>query len=134
MAADTFQLELVTPTSLYFSGEVSMVVIPGAEGDFGVLPNHAPLISKNRAGLLSISRNGTADEKLFISGGYTDVTPDHCTVLTQEILPLSEITPDLIERRTEEAKKDLRRAETDIVKEKAEAELEVLAIMQRLVA
>lgn len=130
--ADTFRLELVTPASLYFSGEVEMVVIPGAEGDFGVLPNHAPLISTIRPGIVTVTKEGGKEEKLFISGGYADVTPTSCTVLAQEILQLKDITPALIEERTEEAKKTLRRTQSDVMKKKAEAELDVLNVMESL--
>lgn len=130
--ADSFHLELVTPSSLYFSGEATMVVIPGAEGDFGVLPNHAPLISQIRPGIVSITKENGQEEKLFIRGGYTDVTPSCCTILAQEILQLSDISAELIESRTEEAKKSLRRAQSEVVKQKAETELEVLAVMDTL--
>lgn len=130
--SNTIHLELVTPASLYFSGEAAMVVIPGAEGDFGVLPNHAPLISKIRAGVVSIHKDGAGEEKVFVSGGYTDVIPSRCTILAQEVLQLKDITAELIEKRTDEAKKTLRRAQTEIVKKKAEAELEVLKVMETL--
>lgn len=130
--ADTIQLELVTPASLYFSGNITMVVIPGVEGDFGVLPNHAPLIAQIRPGIITITKEDGKEEQLFISGGYSDVNPTRCTILAQEVLKLNEITENLIEERREEAKKTLRRAETEIVKHKAEAELETLAVMDSI--
>lgn len=128
--ADSIHLEIVTPASLYFSGKASMVVIPGTEGDLGVLPNHAPLISHIRPGTLVIHKEGAGGETVFINGGYADVTPERCTILTQEVLQLQDITPELIEKRRNETNKLLRHAETDIIKHKAEAELAALAVME----
>ena len=72
--------ELVTPENLLFSEKVDMVVVPGAEGDFGVLEGHAPLISTLRNGVVETTSVGTT-RRFSVEGGFAEVTGDRCTVL-----------------------------------------------------
>jgi F-type H+-transporting ATPase subunit epsilon len=76
-----FLFELVSPEKLLFSGEVEMVTIPGSEGDFGVLAEHAPLISLVRAGEIHIHKGGQITDRIAVSGGFAEVTGERCTVL-----------------------------------------------------
>jgi len=85
--ADTVLFELVTPERLLLSDQVEMVVVPGTEGDFGVLPGHAPLISTIRPGTIEIYEGRTVRQRIFISGGIAEVTPERCTVLADEAMP-----------------------------------------------
>ena len=73
--ADKVELELVSPERLLSREAVDMVVVPGAEGDFGVLPRHAPLISTLRPGVLRIFDGRSERERIFVSGGFAEVTP-----------------------------------------------------------
>jgi F-type H+-transporting ATPase subunit epsilon len=82
--ADRVQFELVTPERLIVSAEVEMVVVPGSEGNFGVLPGHAPLISTIRPGTIDIYEGGAITERIFVVGGIAEVTPERCTVLADE--------------------------------------------------
>ena len=82
--ADTVEFELVAPERLLMSTPVSMVVVPGAEGDFGVLPGHAPFISPVRTGVIDVYRDGAVERRIFVSGGFAEVTPERCTVLADE--------------------------------------------------
>ena len=92
--ADRFQFELVTPERLVVSGEAEMVVVPGTEGNFGVLPGHAPLISTIRPGTIDIYEGRTViKERIFVVGGIAEVTPERCTVLADEAMP-----PDSLDR------------------------------------
>ena len=76
----TLQVSVITPEKTLFSGEASMVVAPGVEGDFGVLPGHAPFISALREG--SITIDTAAGQKSFdIPGGFAEVVPERCTLL-----------------------------------------------------
>ena len=81
---DRFQFELVTPERLLVSTEVEMVVVPGTEGNFGVLAGHSPLISTIRPGTIDIYEGGAISERIFVAGGIAEVTPERCTVLADE--------------------------------------------------
>lgn len=87
--ADRVQFELVTPERLVISTEVEMVVVPGTDGNFGVLPGHSPLISTIRPGMIEIYENRVVTERIFIVSGIAEVTPERCTVLAEEAMPLS---------------------------------------------
>jgi F-type H+-transporting ATPase subunit epsilon len=76
----TFHFELVSPERISFSGEVDQVDVPGAEGDFGVLAGHAPLIALLRPGLMTVYAGGE-QSKLVVLGGFAEVGPDGLRVL-----------------------------------------------------
>ena len=82
--ADKLQFDLVSPEKLVFSARVDGVQIPGAEGDFGVLPNHSPVMAMIRAGNLVIENDGKTQE-FTLDGGFVDVTPQGVTVLAETI-------------------------------------------------
>jgi len=85
--ADRVQFELVTPERLVLSTEVEMVVVPGSEGNFGVLPGHSPLISTIRPGMIEIyDTRPTVSERIFVVSGIAEVTPERCTVLAEEAM------------------------------------------------
>ena len=84
--ADRIEFELVTPERLVVSTMVEMVVVPGTEGNFGVLPGHAPLISTIRPGTIDIYEGRTITERIFVVGGIAEVTPERCTVLADEAM------------------------------------------------
>jgi F-type H+-transporting ATPase subunit epsilon len=92
------QFELVTPEQLLVSRDVDMVVVPGTEGNFGVLPGHAPLISTIRPGTIDIYQGNAITERIFVAGGLAEVTPERCTVLADEALP-----PEALDRAQLEA-------------------------------
>src|SRR5271167_150516 len=90
---DRVEFELVTPERLLLSETVEMVVVPGTEGNFGVLPGHAPLISTIRPGTIDIYEGRAIAERIFVVGGIAEVTPERCTVLADEAIP-----PDALDR------------------------------------
>jgi F-type H+-transporting ATPase subunit epsilon len=92
------QFELVTPEQLLVSRDVDMVVVPGTEGNFGVLPGHAPLISTIRPGTIDIYEGNTIAERIFVAGGLAEVTPERCTVLADEA-----VSPEDLDRAQLEA-------------------------------
>ena len=92
------QFELVTPERLLVSQDVDMVVVPGTEGNFGVLPGHSPLISTIRPGTVDIYMGGAIAERIFVVGGIAEVTPERCTVLADEAM-----APDSLDRAGLEA-------------------------------
>lgn len=82
--AAKLKFDLVSPGRLVLSAEVDAVQIPGAEGDFGVLPNHSPVMSVIREGVLRVENDGTVTE-YQLDGGFADVTPEGVTVLAETI-------------------------------------------------
>jgi F-type H+-transporting ATPase subunit epsilon len=95
--ADRVQFELVTPERLLLSELVEMVVVPGTEGNFGVLPGHAPLISSIRPGTIDIYEGQSIARRIFVVSGLAEVTPERCTVLADEALPPEELDRAAIE-------------------------------------
>lgn len=85
------KFELVAPEKLLVSRAVGMVTVPGEEGDFGVLPGHAPLISTLRTGVVDVSDEGKVSERYFVAGGFAEVSPDRCTVLAEEAVALADL-------------------------------------------
>jgi F-type H+-transporting ATPase subunit epsilon len=81
---DRVQFELVTPEQLVISEPVEMVVVPGTEGNFGVLPGHSLLISTVRPGVIQVYAGGAVVQSIFVVGGIAEVTPERCTVLADE--------------------------------------------------
>jgi F-type H+-transporting ATPase subunit epsilon len=80
------KFELVSPEKLLVSEEVDMVVVPGTEGYFGVLPGHAPLISSLRPGTIDVYNGKVIAEQIFVAGGFAEVTNMRCTVLADEAI------------------------------------------------
>ncbi len=89
--AETTKFELVSPERLVLSRDVEMVVVPGTEGYFGVLPRHAPMISTLAAGVIDIHEGGAVVDRIFVAGGFAEVTETRCTVLAEEATRLSEV-------------------------------------------
>ena len=86
----TFHFDLVSPEKLAFSGEVDQVDVPGAEGDFGVLAGHAPVVAVMRPGILVI-RTGTSQQKVIVLGGLAEVSDDKLTVLADVATSIEEL-------------------------------------------
>lgn len=107
MADNAVQFELVSPEKLLLSEEVEMVVIPGAEGDFGVLPGHSPVISTVRPGVIHIFEGGSVKTRIFVAGGFAEVTAERCTVLAEEAVSLDDIDRDQVEQALKDAMEDI---------------------------
>lgn len=102
--ADTLKLELVSPERLLLSEQVEMVLVPGTEGVFGVLPEHAPTLSTLKPGFVEVYQAGAVKERFFVTGGFAEVTPAACTVLVDEAIPQAELTASFAAERLARAK------------------------------
>ena len=80
--ADKLNFSLVSPERELYSGDVDQVNIPGTEGDFGIMPNHSPLMAAIRTGTITVMQDGV-ETKFFVQGGFADVTPSGLTVLAE---------------------------------------------------
>jgi len=96
-------LEIVSPEKLLLSRPVDMVVLPASEGDMGVLEGHSPTIVMLRGGTISLYEGDRVTDQLFVAGGFAEVTPDRCTVLANEVVPVAEVSRAEGERRLAEA-------------------------------
>jgi F-type H+-transporting ATPase subunit epsilon len=111
--ADTVEFELVAPEELLFSEPVELVVVPGAEGDFGVLPGHSALISTLRTGVIAVYENDAVSQRIFVSGGFAEVTPERCTVLADEAVTLEFANRSDVEERVKANREALEFAADD---------------------
>ena len=93
------KVEIVTPVKLLFSESTNMVVIPGGEGDFGVLVGHAPMISQVRAGTINIYNGDKVSTQIFVEGGIAEVTSERCTVLAEDALMVEDIDKTVAKNR-----------------------------------
>lgn len=130
--ADLIEFELVSPERLLISRPVEMVVVPGSEGDFGALPGHAPLISEIRPGVIAVFEAGKVQERIFVAGGFAEVTNERCTVLAQQAVPLAEIDRLAADSELKNARDDLGAAKSDA--ERAAAEHAIAVAEAKLAA
>ena len=122
---DPFTFDLVSPEKLLLSEDVEMVVVPGAEGDFGVLIGHAPLISSLRPGVINTYTGKKVEKRIFVAGGFAEVTGERCTVLAEEAMPVEDIDPADVEKRIASAREALNEADNDVARGQAEMALAV---------
>jgi F-type H+-transporting ATPase subunit epsilon len=128
MGMATFLLELVSPEKLLLSRQVEMATIPAVEGEMGVLPGHAPMIVALKGGVIRVRENGAETEKLFVAGGFAEVSPERVTVLADEATPLAQLSRAESERRLAEAEAALANTPgTDPVEKRDAALLRVLS-------
>ncbi|PPR18976.1 MAG: ATP synthase epsilon chain [Alphaproteobacteria bacterium MarineAlpha9_Bin7] len=97
--ADKVEFELVSPERLLVSEGADMVVVPGEEGDFGVLPGHALFLSGVRPGTIEVYNGETISDRIFVAGGFAEVTGERCTVLAEEAVNLAEVERVSVEAR-----------------------------------
>ena len=129
MAKVSFRL--VMPEREVLATEADMVVVPGSEGDFGVLHGHAPLISTVRPGVLEVLQGNKVEQRFMVAGGFAEVTPERCTVLADEATPLEQVTAEQLVERQRAAERDLVDASTDAEKAAAQKALAVAKDLQR---
>jgi F-type H+-transporting ATPase subunit epsilon len=127
--AETTQFELVSPERLLLSRAVEMVVIPGSEGYFGVLPRHAPMISTLSSGVIDIYEGGSITEQLFVAGGFAEVTEERCTVLAENATPMSEVDLAKTEASITESKEILKDTSDEVEKGKLVERIATLEAM-----
>src|SRR5690606_2038537 len=105
--AEQIEFELVSPERLLLSRPVDLVVVPGAAGDFGAMPQHAPFISLVRPGVVTVFEGGQVTERLFVDGGFAEVTPVRCTVLAERAIPLASLDRTQVDEALRNAREDL---------------------------
>ena len=129
-AENKVAFELVTPSTLAISEDVDMVVVPGADGDFGVLPGHAPILTTVRPGVINMYTNGAITKSLFVEGGFAEANPERCTVLAEGATDVAELSSSDAEARLAAAREAAGSADED-GRAAAEKELRIAAEMVR---
>lgn len=124
--ADKLQFDLVSPERLLLSEEVDMVTLPGSEGDFGVLPGHAPVLSTLKSGVVEVKGVSDALSRLFVRGGFAEVNGDKITVLAEEATVLAELNSEELDQSIRNTEEDVAAAKSDEDRERASAALEHL--------
>lgn len=124
--AELFQFELVSPERQLLSEQVAEVVVPGTEGEFGVLKNHSPFMSTIKPGILKVRNEGGDLVEYFVRGGFADVAPSGLTILAEQAVPVAEISAEQLEQQIKNAEEDVADAKDDDAKQKAEMTLSQL--------
>jgi F-type H+-transporting ATPase subunit epsilon len=112
-----FDFEIVSPERLLVSEPVDMAVIPGSEGDFGVLVDHALTIATLRPGVIEVWQGEQVTERLFVAGGFAEVTGDRCTVLADEAIRVEDIDSAAAQAELDGLRAAIDAADTDAEKE-----------------
>lgn len=122
--ADKLHFSLVSPARELMSTDVDMVVVPGTEGDFGVMPQHAPVIATLRPGFVTVYEGNVAKQKIFVYKGFAEVTATTLSVLTEEAILAEDLKANgELEKRLQDAQDDLSVAKTPEERHSAEEEI-----------
>ena len=122
---DKLTFQLVAPERLLAAAEVDMVVVPGVEGDFGVLPQHSPFMSVLRPGVIETYEGNQVSGRIFVGGGFAEVNERGCTVLAEEAMPVEEIDVEDARERLANAQEDLRELADDAARARLEHAIRV---------
>lgn len=129
--ADTFRFDLVSPERVLVSEDVNEVIVPSNEGDFGMLPNHAPIIASLRPGALTVRGSG-GEQKYFVRGGLAEGGPEQLTILAQRAMPLDELDREQIAQEIQWAKEDVEDARDEDTRAQAVDNLERLETLSEV--
>ncbi|MGL4490121.1 MAG: F0F1 ATP synthase subunit epsilon [Rhizobiaceae bacterium] len=124
--SNAFNFELVSPERLLFSEQVTAVVVPGSDGYFTVMANHAPLMTTIRPGVVEATLASGGTKKLFVRGGFVDVAGSSFTLLAEQAMPLEDLNVDVIASQIKDAEDDVADARSDAKKEAATLKLNQL--------
>ncbi len=127
--AEPFQFDLVSPERLLMSEPVEQVVVPGSEGYFTVFKDHAPFMSTLKPGVIEVSRGG-ANERIFVRGGFADVSSEGLTILAEQAIPLNEVDPAMLAQEVKNAEEDVADAKDAEARAVAELRLHQLREVQ----
>jgi len=103
----TFHFELVSPDKQMFSGEAESVLVPGSEGDFVVLKDHAPVMASLKPGVIAIEDAAGKHRRIFVRGGFADVSPAGLIVLAETALPEGELDAARLDQEIRDTEEDL---------------------------
>lgn len=120
--------EIVSPQKRHFDQEVDMVVVPGTEGDIAAMPGRAPIMLQLRGGVVTLYRDGKVLNRSFVSGGFVDMTADHCTILADSVRALEDLSVDEARQSLEELKDQWTNLGTHDYKERETLARKILSV------
>ena len=121
--------ELVSPAKLVFSGDVESVVLPGTEGEMTILPQHSPLLTSLRPGIV-VMTDAKGRQKIFVRGGFAEVNPKGLTVLAERAIPVAELDAAAFAAQVKDAEDIVTQATTDETRRVAQENLDHLKALQ----
>lgn len=124
--AETFKFELVSPERLLLSVDVDQVLVPGSEGDFTMLANHAPVLAVLRPGLLDVVLPGGKEQRYYVRGGFAEAGPDGLTVLARTAINIDELDRARLDQEIKDAQEDVNDAEDEARRHAAQDTLDRL--------
>ena len=121
----TISFDLVSPEKLIFNDKVGMIIVPGKDGDIGVLPGHSKLLSSLRPGKVMVYGEGkNLLKSFFVSGGFVEINPEKCIVLAEQVEEINQLNKSELEKQlndlTNEASEESK-TEINIIKSKLDA-------------
>ncbi|MBX6426744.1 MAG: F0F1 ATP synthase subunit epsilon [Variibacter sp.] len=129
----TFHFELVSPERLLFSGEVDQVDVPGAEGEFGVLAGHAPLVTMLKPGILTVFTGG-GRQHIVVFGGFAEISPGGMTVLADTAVPVESLDSARLAEEIKNTEEDVADTTDEHQRDRLRRKLEQLRAVQAAVA
>jgi F-type H+-transporting ATPase subunit epsilon len=130
---NTLHLDLVSPERVLISGDVDQVDLPGAEGDMGILAEHAPLVTTLRPGIVTVYRDGKR-EPIVVTGGFAEVGPGGLTVLADKAVPRENFDLAMLSSEIKDAEEDVADATDAAQRDKIARHLEQLKALQAALA
>ena len=124
----TFHFELASPEQLVFSGEVEHVVVPGSEGEFGVMADHAPLVAMLRPGILTVL--GPEERRFVVRGGFAEVNPQGLTVLADFAVPVDDLDREVLAGQIKNLEEDVADSAEGAARDRAAQRLDQLKAVQ----
>ncbi len=128
--ADPYTFELVSPERLLISEDVESVVVPGSEGDFQVMANHAPVLATLRPGLLDVVLPGGKERRIFVRDGFAEAGPDSLTILARQAIDAADLDKKALAQEVKDAQEDVADAKDDAARDKAQEKLDSLKLIQ----
>ena len=121
----TISFDLVSPENLIFNDEVGMIIVPGKDGDFGVLPGHSKVMSSLRPGRVMVyGEDKNLLKAFFVSGGFAEVNPEKCIVLAESVDEINSLNKSSIEKQIQDlegVEDDSKKEQLNIAKAKVDA-------------
>jgi F-type H+-transporting ATPase subunit epsilon len=109
----TFHFELVSPDKVLFNGSAQAVLVPGSEGDFQVLSDHAPVMTSMRPGVVGIDDEAGKHTRVFVRGGFADASKSGLILLAETAIPFEDLNADTLGLEIKNAEEDLADAKED---------------------
>ena len=128
--AQCLKFELVSPERLLRSGDMQEVMVPGSEGDFVVLPNHAPVLTTLKPGVITFKDEQGVESRVFVRGGFAEVGNEGLIILAETAIPMEELDAARLTQEIKNAQEDVADANTDETRATAQQVLDHLQQLQ----